>query len=82
MSFRELLPMLAIGSMFIGAVFALVLPRDDRRQIRAVGVFALGGAVLLMTYFMDTPSSLASVQEEIALACVSLILFFIAKLKR
>ncbi|GEM_PF-4354752 len=73
---------LSIGAMLIGSIFALVYPQQDRRHGKAVGVFALGAAVLVTTWFLEYPDRLPEVHEQLALALIGIIFVFIEVIKR
>jgi ammonia channel protein AmtB len=79
---NSLLTVLSIGSMLIGALFSLLLPRKDPRQNRALAVFVLGASILLVEWLLYNPSAITEVQNQLAIALIGLIFVFIQKLKR
>ncbi len=74
--------LVGIISMLTATIFALALPRGDRRQVRAISVFAFGAVLIVTDWLMDDPTRLETVQNELAVALIGLIFFFIQVLKR
>jgi hypothetical protein len=77
----DLFSILSIGLMLIGAVLSFAYPKSDARYSRAMGVFALGAAMVLVDWFLDNPDRIAEVQGEIAVALVAFLLIFIRRLR-
>ena len=78
----NLISILSIGVMLIGALYSLTSPRGSQQYRRAFAVFALGAAVLVSIWLLIDEVNLIETRNRLALALISVIIFFINSLKR
>jgi hypothetical protein len=78
---KSLIPVLTIGAMLLGAIFASVSPKESGQYRRAMSVFALSAAVFLAHYLLLNPVPLADIQAEVAGALIAFLIAFIGGLR-
>lgn len=78
----SLVPIIAIGMLLIGALFALISPKGSSRFNRGQTVFVIGAVILVSNWLIRNPSALAEIETQLAMALIGLVFVFIRALKR
>lgn len=80
--FNDFVTVVSIGTMLIGVLFSILLPKKDRRHDRALLVFVFGAAIFLSNYLYRNPESLRSVEDHLGVLLLSIVFAFIQVIKR
>ena len=73
---------LGIALMLVGILLSLFFSRRDPRYARAVGVFVIGAAILLINFLYYNPDILENIEKNFALVLLSIVFVFVQLIRR